>query len=103
MIPINKEVIVNNFEWILNNQVAMDMLDVAGLQLDFITISEKIKTLIPDTELKFEGNLKELKKYDGGNYSRLYTYFKRLNQIQKNPNTYMPNLAGIYLVMKVYS
>ena len=103
MIPINKTVIVNNFEWIRNNQVAMDILKIEWLQQDFIAIAEKIKTIIPDTELNFEGNLVELEKYDGGNYSRLYSYFKRLNQIQKNQNTYMPNLAGIYLVMKMIS
>jgi hypothetical protein len=103
MIPINKAIIVNNFEWIRNNQVAMDILKIEGLQQDFIAIAEKIKTLIPDTELNFEGNLGELEKYDGGTYSKLYSYFKRLNQIQKNQNTYMPNLAGIYLVMKIIS
>jgi hypothetical protein len=103
MIPINKAIIVNNFEWIRNNQVAMDILKIEGLQQDFIAIAEKIKTLIPDTELNFEGNLVELEKYDGGTYSKLYSYFKRLNQIQKNQNTYMPNLAGIYLVMKIIS
>jgi len=103
MIPINKAIIVNNFEWIRNNQVAMDILKIEGLQQDFIAIDEKIKTLIPDTELNFEGNLVELEKYDGGTYSKLYSYFKRLNQIQKNQNTYMPNLAGIYLVMKIIS
>jgi hypothetical protein len=101
MIPINKATIVNNFEWIRNNQVAMDMLEVAGLKSDFISVFEKIKTIIPDTELSFQGDLVELEKYDGGNYARLYLHFKQLNHIQKNPNTYMPNLAGIYLVAKL--
>jgi hypothetical protein len=101
MIPINKATIVNNFEWIRNNQVGMDMLEVAGLKSNFIAVAEKIKTIIPDTELSFQGDLVELEKYDGGVNSQLYSYFKRLNHIQKNPNTYMPNLAGIYLVAKL--
>ena len=103
MISINKSTIVNNFEWVRNNQVAMDMMEVAGLKSDFIAISEKIKAIIPDTELLIEGNLVELEKYNGGDYSQLYSYFKRLNHIQKNPNTYMPNLAGIYLVVNLLS
>ena len=98
MIPINKATIVNNFDWICNNQVAMDMLEVARLKSDFIAVAEKIKTIIPDTELSFQGDLVELEKYDGGDYSQLYSYFKQLNHVQNNPNTYMPNLAGIYLV-----
>jgi len=99
MIPINKATIINNFEWIRNNQIAMDMLEVAGLKSDLINVAEKIKTIIPDDiELRFQGDLFELEKYDGGNYYKLYSYFKQLNRIQTNPNTYMPNLAGIYLV-----
>jgi hypothetical protein len=101
MIAINKATIVNNFEWIRNNQVALDMLEVAGLKTDFIAVAEKIETIIPDTQLSFQGDLVELEKYDGGHYSKLYSYFKLLNHVQKNPNTYMPNLAGMYLVAKL--
>lgn len=100
-IPINKATIVNNFEWIRNNQVAMDMLEVAGLKFDFIDVAEKIKKIIPDTDQHFHGDLVELEKYNGGDYAQLYSYFKRLNHIQTNPNTYMPNLAGIYFVAKL--
>jgi hypothetical protein len=31
----------------------------------------------------------------------LYNYFKNLTKIQKNKDTYLPNLVGIYLVMEI--
>ncbi len=91
---ISKQIIINNFEWIKNNQVAMDMLAIEGLRVDLIEISEQIHQLIPD-DLVVKGELLELDNYKGGH---LFELFSRLNSIQKNKNTYLPNLVGIYLI-----
>ncbi len=72
----------------------MDMLEIEGLRNDLLLNYEQIKTLIPD-DLVVEGDLMELEAFDG---SRLYNYFIRLNSIQLNKDTYLPNLVGIYIV-----
>ena len=94
MLNVNKQLIINNFEWIINNQVAMDMLEIEGLKTDLLDMYENIKTLVPD-DLVVEGDLLEFDNYDGG---RLFHFFTSLNSIQVNTDTYMPNLVGIYLV-----
>jgi hypothetical protein len=94
MSKITKQTIINNFEWICNNQVAMDMLEIHGLMNDFKVISRQIKELLPD-DLLVKVNLEELSNYDG---SRLYKIFRELNNIQKNKQTYLPNMLGIYLM-----
>lgn len=94
MLNITKRLIINNFDWIINNQVAMDMLEIEGLHDDLLENYEQIKTLIPD-DLVIEGDLLELDAFEG---SHLYNYFIRLNSIQMNKDTYLPNLVGIYMV-----
>ena len=94
MLNITKRLIINNFDWIINNQVAMDMLEIEGLRDDLLENYEQIKTLIPD-DLVIEGDLLELDAFEG---SHLYNYFIRLNSIQMNKDTYLPNLVGIYMV-----
>jgi hypothetical protein len=100
MIPVNKSLIINNFEWIINNQIAMDMFKLDGLENDLLEVYSKIKKFIPD-DLNVDGDLYELEQCDSGKYYRLYNYFKNLTKIQKNKDTYLPNLVGIYLVMKI--
>ena len=94
MLNITKRLIINNFDWIINNQVAMDMLEIDGLRDDLLENYEQIKILIPD-DLVVEGDLLELNAFEG---SHLYNYFIRLNSIQMNKDTYLPNLVGIYIV-----
>jgi hypothetical protein len=94
MLNITKRLIINNFDWIINNQVAMDMLEIEGLRDDLLENYEQIKILIPD-DLVVEGDLLELDAFEG---SHLYNYFIRLNSIQTNKDTYLPNLVGIYIV-----
>jgi hypothetical protein len=94
MLNITKRLIINNFDWIINNQVAMDMLEIEGLRDDLLENYEQIKILIPD-DLVVEGDLLELDAFEG---SHLYNYFIRLNSIQMNKDTYLPNLVGIYIV-----
>ncbi len=94
MLNVSKQLIINNFEWIINNQVAMDMLEIEGLKADLLDMFENIKKIIPD-DLVVEGDLLDFDNYDG---SRLFHFFSRLNSIQSNMDTYMPNLIGIYLI-----
>jgi hypothetical protein len=94
MLNITKRLIINNFDWIINNQVAMDMLEIEGLRDDLLENYEQIKILIPD-DMVVEGDLLELDAFEG---SHLYNYFIRLNSIQMNKDTYLPNLVGIYIV-----
>ena len=100
MISVSKSLIINNFEWIINNQIAMDMFKLARLQNDLLEVYSKIKELIPD-DLIVDGDLYELDKCNGGKYYSLYDYFKNLTKIQENKGTYLPNLVGIYLVIKI--
>ena len=100
MIPVSKSLIINNFEWIINNQIAMDMFELAGLKNDLLEVYNKIKEIIPD-DLNVYGDLYELEQCDSGKYYSLYNYFKNLTKIQKNKDTYLPNLVGIYLVIKI--
>jgi len=94
MIQITKQTIVNNFEWVSNNQVTMDILELQGLKNDFNKISGQIKELLPDNFI-IEVNLDELSAYDG---SDLYNLFRELNSIKTNKQTYLPNMLGIYLI-----
>jgi hypothetical protein len=94
MSQITKQTIVNNFEWISNNQVTMDILELQGLKNDFEEISRKLKDSLPDN-LIISVNLDELSSYEG---SSLYNIFSRLNSIKKNKQTYLPNMLGIYLI-----
>jgi len=94
MSQITKQTIVNNFEWIINNQVTMDILELQGLKNDFKEISRELKDSLPD-DLLVKVNLEELSTYDG---SRLYNIFRELNNIQTNKHTYLPNMLGIYLM-----
>ncbi len=100
MISVSKSLIINNFEWIINNQIAMDMFELSGLKNDLIEVYDKIKEFIPD-DLIVDGDLYELENCNIGKYCSLYNYFKNLTKIQKNKDTYLPNLVGIYLVTKI--
>ena len=101
MLSVSKSLIINNFEWIINNQIAMDMFELAGLQNDLIEVYNKIKEFIPD-DLIVDGDLYELENCNIGKYCSLYNYFKNLTNIQNNKDTYLPNLVGIYLVIHLH-
>ena len=94
MIHITKQTIVNNFEWVSNNQVTMDILELQGLKNDLNKISGQIKELLPDNFI-IKVNLDELSTYEG---SDLYNLFRELNSIKTNKQTYLPNMLGIYLI-----
>ena len=94
MIEITKQTIVNNFEWVSNNQVTMDILELQGLKNDLNKISGQIKELLPDNFI-IKVNLDELSTYEG---SDLYNLFRELNSIKTNKQTYLPNMLGIYLI-----
>jgi hypothetical protein len=100
MISVSKSLIINNFEWIINNQIAMDMFELSGLKNDLIEVYDKIKEFVPD-DLIVDGDLYELENCNIGKYYSLYNYFKNLTKIQKNKDTYLPNLVGIYLVINL--
>jgi len=97
MTVISKQTILNNFEWIQNSQVAMDMLEINVLRNEFNEIYELIKKLLPD-DLVIDADILELEYYNGG---RLYNLFKSLNSIKSNKDTYLPNIVGIYLIHKM--
>jgi len=94
MSEITKQTIVNNFEWIYNNQVTMDILKIQGLKNYFEEILDHIKQLLPD-DLIVKVNLEQLTMHNG---SSLYNLFRELNSIQTNNQTYLPNLLGIFLI-----
>ena len=94
MSQITKQTIINNFEWISNNQVIMDILELQGLKNYFMEISQQIKESLPE-DLIIKVNLDELSSYEG---SSLYNIFRELNSIQTNKQTYLPNMLGIFLM-----
>jgi len=103
---INSSMIVNNFEWIVNNQIAMDIIKLLGFQTQFNDAYKEIRKLpkvynndnIPgnqDITMEYINNHKNkvLSEYLG-----IFDLFYELNSKQKNKNTYLPNLYGLLLI-----
>jgi hypothetical protein len=104
---INSSMIVNNFEWIVNNQIAMDIIKLLGFQTQFNDAYKEIRKLVKahrndndifgyeDITMEYINNHKNkvLSEYLG-----IFDLFYELNSKQKNKNTYLPNLYGILLI-----
>ena len=97
---ISKSLIINNFEWILAQQTAVDILKIHNLHHNLAECSNIIKDLdIPDIHTSH--NEYSLEKNREHPYYSLFKLFYHLNEIQENQNTYLPNLVGIYLIMNI--
>jgi len=96
---INNSTIINNFEWILNNQIAMDIIKLLGFQEQLYDASKEIRKIgkldIDNITIEYITTHKKLIliKYLG-----IFDLFYELNLLQKNQNTYLPNLYALILI-----
>ncbi len=104
---ITISMIVNNYEWIVNNQIAMDIIKLLGFQLQFNDAYKEIRKItksdnntyqiLSDEDITMEYIIvrknKILTEYRG-----IFDLFYELNSRQKNKNTYLPNLYGLLLI-----
>ena len=106
---INISMVINNFEWIVNNQIAMDIIKLLGFQTQLneafrdirkIAKIDKYKNIIVNEDITMEyieiHKNKVLSKYQG-----IFDLFYELNRAQKNKNTYLPNLYGLFLISEI--
>ena len=107
---INISMIVNNFEWIVNNQIAMDIIKLIGFQTQFHDAYKEIRTIakldkndnvmLSNEDITMEyitiHKNKVLPEYRG-----IFDLFYELNNKQKNKNTYLPNLYGLLLISHI--
>ena len=93
---ISKRIILNNFEWIINTQSTMDIIQLLGFYNSLITAYNIIQKLeIDDIDITLEYIDKNK---NTGSYQGIFDLFYEMNQIQKNKNTYLPNLYGLILI-----
>jgi hypothetical protein len=96
---LTKSTIINNFEWVLAQQTAVDMLKLAGLYEKILEITEELRDLdIPAIDITPEELMND--NHKGSIYNSVYRLFQQLNSIQTNKLTYLPNLVGVYLLIR---
>jgi hypothetical protein len=104
---INSQMIVNNFEWIVNNQIAMDIIKLLGFITQFNDVYKEIRKLakahknnndIFDNEDITMEYITTNKNKVLPEFLGIFDLFYELNSKQKNKNTYLPNLFGILLI-----
>jgi hypothetical protein len=98
---ISKSTIINNFEWLLAQQTAVDMLKLDGLHDLLVEATDQLKALELPTIDTHPEELLEKPVHSNHHYYPIYALFQRLNSIQTNKLTYLPNIVGIYLLMNV--
>lgn len=101
---LNKQIIVNNFEWIIHSQPAVDIINVFGFGEQLMEVYNKIVDFVDQSDVnnRFVNGIDwdSLPESIPGDFSGIYDLFHEMNKIQNNKNTYVPNLAGIILASK---
>jgi len=93
---VSKTIILNNFEWIKNTQSTMDIIRFLGFYDSFITAYKIIQNLeLSDIDITLEYIDKNK---NTGSYQGIFDLFYEMNRIQKNRNTYLPNLYGLIII-----
>jgi hypothetical protein len=102
--------IINNYEWICNNQIAMDIVKLLGFQDTLHNAFNEIRKLaklqqnINDTLISRDITMEYISANKKGiliEYKGIFDFFYELNKIQKNKNTYLPNLYGLLLISDI--
>lgn len=104
---INISTIINNYEWVINNQIAMDIIKLFGFETQLYNVYKKILKL-KNNQDKIQINtnitmdfIKDNKDKILLEYLAIFDFFYELNKIQINKNTYLPNLYGILLISNI--
>ena len=107
---INISMIINNYEWIFNNQIAMDIVKLLGFQNELHNAIKEIRKIaklhqnINDSLISKDITMEYIsasKKNILMEYNGIFDFFYELNKIQKNKNTYLPNLYGLLLISDI--
>ena len=107
---ISISMIINNYEWILNNQIAIDIVKLLGFQNQLHTALKEIRNIaklhqnINDELINKDITMEYIsdnKKQILVEYNGIFDFFYELNKIQKNKNTYLPNLYGLLLISNI--
>ena len=104
---ITISMIVNNYEWIVNNQIAMDIIKLLGFITQFNDVYKEIRKLakahknnndiIDNEEITME-YITVNKNKVLPEFLAIFDLFYELNNKQKNKNTYLPNLYGLLII-----
>ena len=103
---ISKQMILNNYEWFKNNQIANDIIKLLGFDIQFNDAEFKINKLNNNLFHEFNNNdidmnyIKKNKNSVSPEYKGIFDLFYQMNKIQINKHTYLPNLYGLILISK---
>jgi len=100
---LTKSTIINNFEWILAQQFALDILKINNYLETMKKIVTELNELdIPIIKINADEIIYKPRQSDFINheYFPIYELFIKINSIQENKLTYLPNIIGIYLLIE---
>ena len=101
---ISKQMILNNYEWFKNNQIANDIIKLVGFNIQFNDAYIKINNSVldmfnnddmDDIDMNY---IKKNKNSVSSEYRGIFDLFYGINKMQNNKDTYLPNLYGLILI-----